>query len=82
VFGDHVFTYSSSAPRTVFRIYLSAFIDRVHPSLVQIDQKNNVVAETGNTVHSGHFNDEREEVVDEGVDESRERRRKERQVRD
>ena len=49
--------------------------------MVQIDQKNNVVAETGNTVHSGHFNDEREEVVDEGVDESRERRREERQVR-
>lgn len=73
---DHSVTYSSSASRTVFRVYLSAFIDRIHPPLIQVDQKYNVIAETGNTVHSGHLDDEREEVIDEGVDKPRERRKK------
>ncbi len=38
------------------------------PCLVHVDYKNEVVAETGDPMGGGHFDDEGKEVVDEGVE--------------
>lgn len=37
-------------------------------ALVEIDEEDDVVTEAGHAVHGWHSDDEREEVVDEGVD--------------
>lgn len=53
----------------VLQSYASAFVYGVRPALVQVHEKDHVVPEARNAVHGGHANDEREEVVDEGVHE-------------
>ena len=47
----------------------SGFINTIDPSLIDVNNKNDVVPEYRNAVHGGHFDDEGEKVVDEGVDE-------------
>lgn len=64
-------------PSAVLCIYLPSLIDRIHPSLGQINQKHYNVSKARKTMHSGHLDNEREQVVDEGVDESGEGRREE-----
>ena len=44
-------------------------VDLVGPGLVNVDEENDVVAESGETVEEGHLDGEGEEVVDEGVEE-------------
>lgn len=47
----------------------SRVINFVLPSLVQIDEEDDIVSEGGETVEHGHFDGEGEEVIDEGVEE-------------
>ena len=44
-------------------------VDLVGPGLIKIDEEDDVVAESGETVEEGHLDGEGEEVVDEGVEE-------------
>ena len=44
-------------------------IDLVRPALIEVDEENDVIAESGEAVQSRHFDGEGEEVVDEGVEE-------------
>lgn len=45
-------------------------IDGINSALVEVDEKDGVVSEATDSVHGGHFDDEAEQIVDEGVDES------------
>lgn len=44
-------------------------IDAIDPPLIDIDEKDDVVAKASNAIHGGHANHEREDVVDERVEE-------------
>ena len=44
-------------------------VDGVNPPLVEEDGEDEVVPEDGQAVHGGHLDDEREQVVDDGVEE-------------
>ena len=44
-------------------------VDLVSPSLVDVDEENDIVTQGGKTVQEGHLDGESEEVVDEGVEE-------------
>ena len=44
-------------------------IDSIDPSLVQIDEEDDIVSETSDPVHHGHFDNECEYVVNESVQE-------------
>jgi hypothetical protein len=50
-------------------IHSSIFIDFVNPSLVQINDENNVIFETTEPIKSGHSDNKGEKVVDDGVKE-------------
>jgi len=57
---------------TVFILDLlkvSAWINFVNPSLIHIDDKYEIISEAAKSLHGGHFNDEAEEVIDDGVQE-------------
>ena len=44
-------------------------VDLVRPGLVQVDEEDDVVSESGQAVQDGHLDGEGEEVVDESVEE-------------
>ena len=51
-------------------IFVGAFfVDAVGPALVEIDEKDEIVAEDRQAVQSRHLDDKGEEVVDDGVQE-------------
>ena len=52
------------------RVQASTLVDTILPPLVDIDYKNNVIAETANPMHRRHSNNERAQVVNYGVQKS------------
>ena len=54
---------------TLTKLVDTSVVDLVSPSLVDIDEKDNVVTQSGETVQEGHLNGKSEEIVDGGVEE-------------
>ena len=46
-----------------------AGINFVNPSLIHVDDKYEIISEAAKSLHGRHFNDEAEEVIDDGVQE-------------
>ena len=51
-------------------IHASCLINTVCPSLIEINNKNDIISEATEPVQSWHGDDEAEEVVDDGVQET------------
>jgi hypothetical protein len=54
---------------TLSELVDTGVVDLVGPSLVDVHEEDNVVAQCGETVEEGHLDGESEEVVDESVEE-------------
>src|SRR5687768_7772926 len=54
---------------TLSKLIDTSVVDPVRPTLVQVDEEDDIVTEGGQSVQDGHLDGEREEVVDEGVEE-------------
>ena len=50
-------------------MYTSCFVNFIYPALVHVDDKDNVISETGNPVHSRHGYDETKQVINDCVQE-------------
>lgn len=53
--------------RGVSEFVLAGLIDRVDPHLVEVNEEDDIVAETRNTMQHGHLDNERKHIIDEGV---------------
>ena len=51
----------------VIHIHSPFFVDGVDPSLVQVNEEDHVVSKATHAVHGGHADNERKQIVDEGV---------------
>jgi len=47
----------------------TSMVNLVSPSLVDVDEEDDIVTQSGKTVQEGHLDGESEEIVDEGVEE-------------
>ena len=64
---------SSGGTFTLRHEFLAEFVDasqinRVNPPLIEEDEEDEVVAQTGEAVHEWHFDDESEEIINECVE--------------
>lgn len=53
--------------RLLSRIHASCLVNGVNVSLIEINNKDDVISEATDTVHGRHGDHETEEVVDDGV---------------
>ena len=56
--------------RLLSRIHASRLVNGINVSLIEINNKDDVISEAADTVHGRHRDDETEEVVDDRVQES------------
>jgi hypothetical protein len=54
---------------TLTKLVDAGVIDLVGPSLVDVDEEDYIVTQSGKTMQEGHLDGESEQVVDEGVEE-------------
>jgi hypothetical protein len=54
---------------TLAKLVDTSVVDLVSPGLVDVDEEDDVVTQSGEAVQEGHLDGESEEVVDEGVEE-------------
>ena len=48
-------------------LILARLIHGIDPHLIQINEENDIITEAGNTMQDGHLDDEREHVINEGI---------------